>query len=234
MTVTDKVLIFYTHFNTPLPTDSWQFYISPLPHYLQQKINRFRRWQDQHASLLGKLLLQQALSQVGYPSDSLYRLQYNEYNRPFLDKHVDFNISHAGEYVICAIILDGRLGIDIEAIRIIDLADFYHYMTPQQWQAITNSWDTFEVFYNYWTIKESVIKAEGRGLSIPLQDIHIEAGQARLYDHNWFIKPLKIDSRYACHLAINRAKVIDQVIQIQFEESTPQFYFKQIGRGGEI
>ncbi|MDR2383938.1 MAG: 4'-phosphopantetheinyl transferase superfamily protein [Prevotellaceae bacterium] len=32
----------------------------------------------------------------------------------------------------------------------------------------------FFTFYDYWTIKESVIKAEGRGLSIPLKNIFVK------------------------------------------------------------
>ena len=84
MVITDSLLILYTYFNTPLPTDKWQNYILQLPPVLQQKLSRFKRWQDQHAFLLGKLLMQQALCTVGYSADSLYRLQYNKYNRPFL------------------------------------------------------------------------------------------------------------------------------------------------------
>lgn len=203
MVVTDNLLIFYTNFNTPLPTDKWQDYILQLPAVLQQRLSRFKRWQDQHAFLLGKLLTQQALCSVGYPADSLYRLQYNEYNRPFLDHTVDFNISHTGEYIVCAITTWGRVGIDIELIRPINLDDFYHYLSPPEWQTIVNSPTPLAVFYNYWTIKESIIKADGRGLSIPLLDIQIEEDKVRLYEQTWFINHISIDSRYVCHCATN-------------------------------
>ncbi|BAP58038.1 4'-phosphopantetheinyl transferase [Thioploca ingrica] len=216
MVVTDNLLIVYTHFNKPLLTDRRQDYAVQLPMVLQQKMNRFRRWQDQQAFLFGKLLLQQALYFMGYPADSLYQLQYNEYNRPFLEQPVDFNISHAGDYVICAITTRGRVGIDIELIKPINLEDFQHYLTPQEWQAIISSPVSYEVFYNYWTIKESVIKADGRGLSIPLRDIHFEAGMVRLDKHNWFIHPITVDPRYPCHCATNCAETHVQIKKISF------------------
>jgi 4'-phosphopantetheinyl transferase len=217
MIATDNLLIFYTHFNTPLPVDKWQDYTLQLPTVLQQKLNRFKRWQDQHAFLLGKLLTQQALCSVGYPADSLYRLQYNEYNRPFLDHAVDFNISHAGEYVVCAITTQGRVGIDIELIKPINLDDFYHYLSQQEWQAVVSSPTSLEIFYNYWTIKESVIKADGRGLSIPLLDIQlIERDKVRLYEQNWFVNRFAIDSRYVCHCATNWPLSHWQIKKIDF------------------
>ena len=214
--VTDNLLIVYTHFNTPLPTDKWQDYAEQLPTVLQQRMSRFRRWQDQQAFLLGKLLLQQALYSMGYPADSLYQLQYNQYNRPFLGQSVDFNISHAGEYVICAITTKGRVGIDIELIKPINLEDFQHYLTSQEWQAIVSSPVSYEVFYNYWTIKESVIKADGRGLSIPLRDVHFEAGMVKLDEQSWFIHPITVDPRYTCHCATNWVERNMQIKKINF------------------
>jgi len=66
----------------------------------------------------------------------------NAYGKPFIrDVPLYSNISHAGEWVVCAI-SDYEVGIDIECIKEID--------------------------YDMWTLKESYIKWLGTGLSTPL------------------------------------------------------------------
>ena len=186
------VKIFYTHFTSPLSIEQWQIYFCQLPKNIQQKISNFRRWQDQHAALFSKLLLQHALHQAGYNSDCLNQLKYELYNRPFIDNKIDFNISHAGEYVVCAISDQGRLGIDIELIKAINISDFNQYMETEPL--------SYKEFYEIWTIKEAVIKADGRGLSIPLLDIKLDTNKASLYDKQWFISTIEIDINYVCHL----------------------------------
>jgi len=194
------IKIYYTTFNEQLPTSLWQTYLNILPSPLQEKVCRYRRWEDQHCSLFSRLLLRHALSQAGYNTNSLNQLQYNQYHRPYLDHPIDFNISHSGEYVICAISPQGRLGIDIEQIRSIKLTDFEKYMTPQQWQDITTSANPRDKFFDYWTIKEGVMKADGRGFHLPLLDIHTQGNQATVNNTTWYLTKISLDPNYPCHL----------------------------------
>ena len=46
-----------------------------------------------------------------------------------------------------------------------------------------------------------VIKADGRGLSIPLQNIKIKYDMAFYEEKMWHIKPISINCNYTCHLA---------------------------------
>ena len=61
-------------------------------------------------------------------------------------------------------------------------------------------------FFGYWTKKESVIKADGRGFSAPLNEIHLADNQAELGGVLWNLKPLFLHETYSCHLATNEAK----------------------------
>ncbi|MCP4698958.1 MAG: 4'-phosphopantetheinyl transferase superfamily protein [Gammaproteobacteria bacterium] len=211
------VHILYTRFDAPLPPEKYHAYLDRLPRFLQDKIARFKRWQDRHASLFGKLLLQQGLTNTGHSMQCLERLRYEEHNRPFIDASADFNISHSHEYVICVIAGEGRAGIDIEHIRPIALEDFQTYMTHQEWAAIKTAPQPYEKFFDYWSIKESVMKADGRGLFIPLPDIEVcPPHSAMLYGVTWFTKKLDIASEYACHLAINRKNVLLDLKEIEF------------------
>ena len=195
--------VFFTHFNAPLTTDTWNTYFQKLPQGIQTQIMRFKRWQDRHASLLGKILLLEGLKKYGYPPDCLKNLSYSPYNRPFLDDSIDFNISHSGEYVVCAINNEGRVGIDIERMRPLDFSEFRNYMTSEEWNMMHESPDQLEYFYELWTVKESVIKGEGKGLSIPLLDIHWVGETASVYKSLWYIKKIIIDPGYCCHVAAN-------------------------------
>jgi 4'-phosphopantetheinyl transferase len=128
-------------------------------------------------------------------------LSYNAFGRPLINDRIDFNISHSGDYVICAATDTGRVGIDIEKIRPIAPDDFKNYMTADEWAAIKRSDKPRDTFYEYWTQKESIIKANGQGLSVPLNEIYIHASRAILYDERWVLRQISIAPDYKCHLA---------------------------------
>ena len=56
-------------------------------------------------------------------------------------------------------------------------------------------------FYDFWTMKESVLKGDGRGLSIPMGQVIIKDGRARLDGAKWFLTRLDFGPDYSCHLA---------------------------------
>ncbi len=203
--------VLFTCFDSEIPDERREYYLRKMPESIRNKINRYVRWQDRQAGLFGKLLLLKGLTEYGgYPPGCLNSLSYNDFGRPFIDSDIDFNISHSGDYVVCAVgtrrrrvPTDERVGIDIEKIRPIVLSDFKNYMTSQEWESIEASDRQYDRFYEHWTMKESVIKAEGRGLSIPLTDIRLYRGKAAVYDTVWFLRELMLDVRYKCYLAAN-------------------------------
>lgn len=193
--------ILYLYHHSKLPDDIWNDLFQKLPGKIQSRINRYVRWQDRQSRLFGHLLLLKGLGLCGYGFDRLDNINYSSFGRPYLDDRIDFNVSHSGSYVICAITDYGSVGIDIEEIKPLDLDGFRNYMKPEEWSAIGNSNHQVEKFFEYWTQKESVIKANGMGLSIPIQDIHIKGNTAFLYSTKYFLKELKLDPCYKCHMA---------------------------------
>ena len=57
--------IFYTSFTTPIEEAHYTKLLSLLPKDLQERNEKFVRWQDKHANLFGKLLLIEALKYHG-------------------------------------------------------------------------------------------------------------------------------------------------------------------------
>lgn len=187
-----------------------------MPISIQEKNSKYRRWQDRHLHLFGKLLLLSGLKDYGYSISILDEIKFNQYSRPYVDGNIDFNISHSGEYVICAIGKGLRLGIDIEEIIEINLNDFRQVMTYEQWYDIIDSKDPIRSFFKYWTIKESVIKADSRGLSIPLLDIHVNNDEVFYEDKMWYLKNLNFINQYCATLATNKQDVIVELRYIDF------------------
>ncbi len=197
------VVIQYIRFDEQLPGALFELYLNTMPEKDRQSITRFLRWQDKEAALYGKALLMAGLRGFFKSSDcSLHDISTNEWGRPFFkNSKIDFNISHTDGCVVCIITDEGRAGIDIELIRAIDTDDFRRHMNDKQWQEIAAD-GSYVSFYKYWTMKESVIKGEGRGLSIPLADVLTDTqGTAALYGYRWNLTEVFIDNRYVCYAA---------------------------------
>ncbi len=156
-------------------------------------------------ALFGKLLLAEGLRRHGYPRSLLNNLSHDHYGRPFLDPGIDFNISHSGGFVVCAITDKGKTGVDVEKIRPVPLSDFETVMTAGELSAIKIADKPDEKFFEYWTKKESVIKLDGKGLSIPLTDVVIQNDYAVLNGETIFLREINIATGFKCHLATDMA-----------------------------
>jgi 4'-phosphopantetheinyl transferase len=193
--------VLYTHLSRRLPPELWDAYFPLMPADIQARISRFTRWEDGHSTLLGRLLLIAGLSEYGYSQDCLNTISYDSYGRPFFDADIDFNISHSGRYVVCCITDRGRVGVDIEEIKPVNVDDFTDQMTSEQMDNIGRAENAGLQFFKYWTVKESVIKADGRALNIPLAEITVEGSTAKLFNKLWSVMAVGIDGDYECHVA---------------------------------
>ncbi|WP_373321447.1 4'-phosphopantetheinyl transferase family protein [Flavobacterium collinsii] len=195
------IQVFYSQFDLPLSSNSWSSLFQYLPLDIKKKCMNYRRWQDQHAFLLGRLLLMESLDKIGLKRNMVSNIKYNEYGKPFLNDEIDFTISHSDKFVVCAIAQKMKLGIDIESIKNIDFTDYKNIMSDKQWQKIVSSSNPKIAFYRFWTMRESVMKAEGKGLSIPFLDIEIINNQV-IYDKNtWYLTELTLHKNICAYLA---------------------------------
>jgi 4'-phosphopantetheinyl transferase len=61
-------------------------------------------------------------------------------------------------------------------------------------------------FFRLWTQKEALIKANGKGLFIPLKTICINRNAAQIESEPWYLQEIPIAEKYICHLATDRPK----------------------------
>lgn len=178
-------------------------YIRYLPLKLVKKMNAFRFKQDSYRFLLGKLLLVKGIERLGYTDLTLEHLCVDRFSKPYFAPANSpiFNISHAGDYVICAMSETHRVGIDLEKVEYIDQEDFIRCFTKEEWACIRNSTFPLREFYRFWTRKEAIIKADGRGLHIPLLDFEVVNDCVAIEPDYWHIHELTIADDYVAHLA---------------------------------
>lgn len=195
------IILYHFQFTNELPAHIFEKYMSVLPDKIIRRIMLLRKWQDAHACLFGKLLLIQGL-RIFKIESSLLNMQYNIYNRPYLnDVAIDFNISHSGNTVVCAISDEGNIGIDIEEVSCVDLLDYCQVFQDEEWSDIISSNDPYKKFFSYWTKKEAAVKADGRGLSIPLNEVLVNGNSVYIEDKVYQSFEIVLSENYKCHLA---------------------------------
>ena len=92
--------------------------------------------------------------------------------KPYLEGNpLHFNVSHSGEYLAIAI-SKYPVGIDLQEPKIIKDGMFRKVVQPEEDCLIGE--DRQKDFLKLWTLKESFVKAEGKGLRIALKDYYFE------------------------------------------------------------
>lgn len=206
--------ILYMDVSERLTPDEFQYYMHLIPAAMQQSIRKFVRWQDAQRGLMGKILLLEGLKKWGMHSHILEEIRYSPYNRPYLPVG-DFNISHAGNYVMCVLTKDCKVGIDIEEIKPINISEFTDQFTVGELKQMESAEDPTREFYRWWSRKEAIIKADGKGLSIPLKSIAFDQNNTMAItgESQWRLHEIHVDARYCCHLATNAANPIKLHLQ---------------------
>jgi 4'-phosphopantetheinyl transferase len=184
-----------------------------LPASYIYKARTYKQEADACRFLLGKMLLLKGMQQLHSATWSLDFLECDTYKKPYSKGNVFFNTTHSGNYVLCAFSKDCRLGIDIESIGAISFEHFLSCFTPTEWQYIMGATDPLKQFYTYWTKKEAVIKADGRGLHLPLQSFTVLDNAAYIDGYQWHLQELNINSGYCAHIATSRCIDADTDIQ---------------------
>jgi len=160
--------------------------------------DRFLRWEDQQAFVLGRLLLSWGCKKIGI--SNVKKISVDQHKRPYLHSGLDFNISHSGKYVLCTISDSERVGIDVEQIRPMDLGEFKDFFSAVEYKTITQASNPVAQFFLYWTLKEAAIKADGRGLTIPLSKVIIQEDTVQIEGTRWYAQRLLLDPDHPAHV----------------------------------
>lgn len=140
---------------------------------------RFYFPHDQRCYLVTRALVRTVLSRYVAVAPQDWRFSANAYGRPEIAVtapeagQLRFNISHTRGLIALGVTRHQEVGLDVENVSTrqvsLDIADRFFAPVEVAELAGVRPERRQERFFEYWTFKESYIKARGMGLSIPLQ-----------------------------------------------------------------
>lgn len=127
----------------------------------------FNRNSDK-ASYIGARFLLRELSKQINPQFELNELKYTTLGKPYCNALVDMSMSHSGSYSMAAVTDSSNIGIDIQDHRAINIDDYKSLLSDGEISQLSklNAADQVNCFYEFWTIKEAIMKADGRGFHL--------------------------------------------------------------------
>lgn len=123
------------------------------------------RQQSFTASLLLDETIRLCCPSVPRPLD----IAANENGKPYLTAAPDvhFSLSHSAAWAVCAV-SDHPVGVDIQQCRSFkpNIADRFFHPDEVQYLSSLSPAERENAFYTLWALKESYVKADGRGLRL--------------------------------------------------------------------
>lgn len=150
-------------------------------------------------------------------------IKKDENKKPYISSYesVCFNVSHSGNYGVIAI-SNSDIGVDVEYINYNFgfkdmLASIY---SDQEITMVLNSSKSAECFYKFWTRKEAIVKATGKGINDHLPKIPAMDG-THLVDpvllecvRDYHVLSFDIDKDYIATLATVKKDILSNNIAI--------------------
>lgn len=188
----------------------------------QERVEKFARPDDAKRVLLADILVRSVIASELKVNSKTIEFKANKYGKPILkrDCGLHFNVSHSEDWIVCAVD-DKPIGIDIEKIRPVELEIAAQFFSEEEYKIlIAKSQEDRQYFFlDLWTLKESYIKAVGRGLSIPLNSFTVsflENGEIAIkLDNkfaNWTLKQYNLDPEYKMSVCAAHKAFPDNVI----------------------
>lgn len=154
--------------------EQWKRYLS------EQRIDAAGRMKrEQRQLFLGaEALLNRSLELEGMPVPLPAVYARNPHGKPFLTAVPDLyvNWTHSGTYVLCAL-ADHEVGIDIQCAKQEPKDSLVNRVLQPEEMLFYNRTDRerkTRLFYEYWTLKESYLKALGTGFHTSLNTFFIQ------------------------------------------------------------
>lgn len=143
-----------------------------------------------HQYLITRALIRTCLSSYFEVEPADWKFGKNGYGKPEISFPgqswpVRFNLSHCDGLIMCGITRDHAIGVDAEDAQRSTGAAFESltsYFSAEEIEALNQlpPEQKKQRFFDYWTLKESYIKARGMGLAIPLDKFSFQFKADRL------------------------------------------------------
>ncbi len=162
------------------------------------------------------------MKKIGVENDAIV-FSVDENQKPYLknDKNFHFNCAHSGQWIVCAVD-DAPVGVDIERVKSVDFDIAKRFFSDEEYNALmnVNESERTDYFFRLWTLKESYLKAIGKGLRQSLGSFtirYLEKNNHQLIMNNEkvkkvFFKIYDIDPQYALSVCATSKGFADTVV----------------------
>lgn len=151
-----------------------------------ERHDRFIYEHLRHEYLVTRALCRCVLSQYADVAPHEWQFVRNEYGRPEIARPrglppIRFNLSNTRGLVACIVTLRLDAGVDVENMtrngETIGIADRFFSPSEVCELRVLDRSEQRRRFFEYWTLKESYIKACGKGLAVPLDQFSFRLGR---------------------------------------------------------
>lgn len=155
--------------------DRFERLLLQMPENRKKKILRMADPANRRLSLGAGILLSKVLSAHGKTEDQTETGPQGKLYLPG-EEHFFFNLSHSGSRVMC-VAADVPVGCDVQ--QCYDISEYRkiarRFFSQDETAAMDNvpEEEAKQLFFRYWVLKESYIKASGKGFSTPLNSFGI-------------------------------------------------------------
>lgn len=196
-----RVLTYHT--NRGWTHEEMQAALRAIPPALHQQVLSYQDPADRQARLAGKLLLSKML-RISGTAHTLTDLRYTPDHKPYIEKCFDFNITHTQGLVACAAATAGRIGLDAELIRGVDITDYHDVFTPAEWNMLRL--DTHEhTFWDLWTRKEALAKASGMGMKLDLSALDARESPVAVSGELFHLHKIDPGKNFSAYVAVSES-----------------------------
>lgn len=198
--------------------------------------NRLLRPKDRELFVVTRALTRLTLSRYADVAPQDWRFAANVHGKPFVEGPVfplEFNLSHTKGLVACAV-ASQPVGIDVEPLDRprVNLELARRFFSAREADALEQlpEAERRTGFLRYWTLKESYIKARGKGMAIPLGDFAFTWSRdepARIAflkplsedAHAWQFARVRLADRFQVAVALPAGS--DATMTVQFRKTVP-------------
>jgi 4'-phosphopantetheinyl transferase len=155
----------------------------------RERASRFRFARDRDRFIGARGLLREILALYLKASPRRLSFGYSAHGKPFLAGEerstIRFNVSHSFDAMLLAVAHMREVGVDVEGVRnngvaVEEIAETVLSEPEKRALARFGGEDKRANFLRFWTRKEAYIKADGRGVSLPLERIDVSAPEGRV------------------------------------------------------
>lgn len=154
-------------------------YLNQITLERREKILRLKSIQAQALSMGAEILLKKAVfKSFGINKELDIKMGFHGKPSFINDPEIHFNLSHSGNYVVCALAGDD-VGVDLQRMKELNLALARRYFAKEEvkWLFDLPVEKQKKGFFDLWSIKESYMKYTGKGFALPMKTFSVRIGE---------------------------------------------------------